>query len=571
MTLTEDDKKTIEKYALQNAVKYGKPPQIGAVMGRVMGECPHLRPMAKEVSPVIAEILGEVAKGNPDSWRERLETIAPELIDELSVKKEPDKGLKPLDVAEGEKVVMRFAPNPNGPPTLGSARGIVVNSEYVKKYDGTFIIRFDDTDPQTKRPMLEAYDWYIEDCTWLGAAPDKVIIASDRIQMYYDYAEKLIEMGQAYVCFCEGAEFKKYKDAKEPCPHRDESVEVNLEHWTKMVAGEYEEKVAVLRIKTDIKHKDPAIRDFGAFRIIKVPHPRPEVGDKYVVWPLLDFEGAIEDHELGMTHIIRGKDLMDSETRQGYIYKYLGWDYPKTTHWGRIKIHEFGKFSTSGLRHAIEEGEYSGWDDPRLPTLRALKRRGIKPEAIRKFMIEMGVGETDVSISLDTLYAENRKMVDSTANRYFFVWDPVKVEIMDAEPRTATPPLHPTENRGHRTIEVGTNIYVCKDDADNLKIGDKLRLKDLYNIEITSLAPLQARYTGDSTEPVKKGEKRIRIIHWAPIGCVPVKVLAPHGMFNGIGEKQIANELDNLVQFERFGFCRIDSVGREIVAYFAHK
>ena len=262
---------------------------------------------------------------------------------------------------------------------------------------------------------------------------------------------------------------------------------------------------------------------------------------------------------------------MDSETRQGYIYRYLGWDYPKTTHWGRIKIHEFGKFSTSGLRHAIEEGEYTGWDDPRLPTLRAMRRRGIKPEAIRKFMIEMGVGETDVSISLDTLYAENRKMVDPTTNRYFFVWDPVEIGIQDVEPRTATPPLHPTEDRGQREIDVGTKVLICKDDVDNLEVGDKLRLKDLYNIEITSLTPLQAKYTGDSMEAVKKGEKRIRIIHWAPIDGAPVKVLAPHGEFNGIGERQIANELDNLVQFERFGFCRIDSVEHDIVAYFAHK
>jgi len=569
MTLDAEDIRSIEKYTLQNAVKYGKPPQMGAVMGRVMAECPHLRPMAKEVTPIIQQVLTEVAAGDPDSWRKRLESIAPELIEELSVKKEPEKGLKPLDVAEGEKVVMRFAPNPNGPPTLGSTRGIVINSEYVKRYDGTFIIRFDDTDPQTKRPMPEAYDWYIEDCTWLDAAPDKVVIASDRLPVYYDYAQKLIEMGHAYVCFCNSEDFKRYKDAKEPCPHRDQSPVENLEYWNRMLAGGYEEKEAVLRIKTDIKHKDPALRDFGAFRIIKTPHPRPQVAERYVVWPLLDFEGAIEDHELGMTHIIRGKDLMDSEKRQGYIYGYLGWDYPKTLHWGRIKIHEFGKFSTSGLRHAIEEGEYTGWDDPRLPTLRALRRRGILPEAIRKFLVEMGVGETDVSISLDSLYAENRKMVDPTANRYFFVSNPVELDIPNAMPCTATPPLHPTEDRGHRTIEVGTKVFVSRDDVDKLAVGDKVRLKDLYNIEITSTAPLQARYLGDSVKAIKKERKRI--IHWAPVDGVPVTVLAPHGQFEGIGEQQIARELDRLVQFERFGFCRIDSVDHGIVAYFAHK
>ncbi|WP_292467563.1 glutamate--tRNA ligase [Methanolobus sp.] len=569
MTLTDDDKKNIEKYALQNAVKYGQAPQIGAVLGRVMGECPHLRPKAKDVSPLIQEILIEVAKETPEQWQVRLEALAPELIEELNTKKEPDKGLKALDLEEGQKVVMRFAPNPNGPPTLGSTRGIIVNSEYVKKYGGKFIIRFDDTDPQTKRPMLEAYDWYVDDCKWLGANPDEIVIASDRIPVYYDYARKLIEMGHAYVCFCDGADFKKFKDAKQACPHRDASSEDNLGHWDKMLSGEYEEKSAVLRIKTDITHKDPALRDFGAFRIVKTPHPRPEVGDKYNVWPLLDFEGAIEDHELGMTHIIRGKDLMDSEKRQGYIYKYLGWEYPKTTHWGRVKMHEFGKFSTSGLRKAIEDGEYSGWDDPRLPTLRALRRRGIFPEAIRKFMIEMGVGETDISLSMDTLYAENRKILDPIANRYFFVWNPVEIEITGTEPCTTTPALHPTKDRGCREIEVDNKVYICKEDAEKLEEGSKIRLKDLYNLEITSMEPLQAKYLGNSIESVKK--EKMRIIHWAPMDGISVKVLSPDGEFTGIGERQIATELDKVVQFERFGFCRIDAVAGEVVAYYTHK
>ncbi len=567
MILNDEDKITIEKFALQNAVKYGKAPQLGAVMGRVMGICPHLRPVAKDLGPVIQQILDEVASESAEIWQERLEKIAPELIEELSVKKEPGKGLKPLDVKEGEKVVMRFAPNPNGPATLGSTRGMVINSEYVKMYDGTFIIRFDDTDPQNKRPMLEAYDWYIEDCTWLGAKPDKVVIASDQMEVYYDYARKLIEMGHAYVCFCQGGDFKQFKDAKQPCPHRDQSVEDNLKFWDSMLAGEYEEKQAVLRIKTDITHKDPALRDYGAFRIVKTPHPRPQIDDKYVVWPLLDFEGAIEDHELGMTHIIRGKDLMDSEKRQGYIYDYLGWDYPKTTHWGRIKMHEFGKFSTSSLRQSIEEGEYSGWDDPRLPTLRALKRRGILPEAVRKFMIDMGVGETDISISMDTLYAENRKIIDPLANRYFFVWDPVELAIEDAQSCVATPSLHPTEKRGQRSIPVDSTVLVCREDVGSA--GDQLRLKDLYNVEITSTNPLKARCIDNSLKD-ESGNRR-RIIHWAPVENVPVKVLGPQGETTGVAEPGVVAELDKMVQFERFGFCRIDSVDDEVVAYFAHK
>jgi glutamyl-tRNA synthetase len=571
MTLSSEDIKTIEKYALQNAVKYGKAPQPKAVMGKVMGEFPQLRSDPDAVSEAIETIFSEIVKGNPEAWEARLSEIAPELIEALSVKKEPDKGLKPLEGAEIGKVVMRFAPNPNGPGTLGSARGMVVNSEYVKMYRGKFILRFDDTDPDIKRPMLEAYEWYLDDFKWLGVVPDEVVCASDHFPIYYDYAKKLIEMGEAYVCFCKGEDFKELKDAKKACPHRNVSPEENLMHWEKMLAGEYEDQQAILRIKTDIEHKDPALRDWGAFRIRKMSHPRPEIGNKYIVWPLLDFAGAIEDHELGMTHIIRGKDLMDSEKRQGYIYKYFGWNYPKTTHWGRVKIHEFGKFSTSGLRKAIEAGEYTGWDDPRLPTIRAIRRRGIRADALKKFMIEMGVGTTDVSISMESLYAENRKIVDPIANRYFFVWDPVELEITDFEPAVAKLPLHPTDHaRGVREIAVGNKILVCKEDVEKLEVGSVLRLKDLCNIEINSLSPLQAKKSATSLEDLKKVKGKI--IHWVPIDGISVKVRGPEGDIEGIGEFGIASELDKIVQFERFGFCRIDDLdGEKVVAYFAHK
>lgn len=566
MPRTEEIKLLIKKYALQNAVKYSKTPQAAAVMGKVMAN-PELRSQAKEITALVGEVLGEIKQMTQGEREEALKELAPELIEELKEKKEPDKGLPPLEM--NGPLVMRFAPNPNGPPTLGSARGIVVNSEYTKKYNGKLIIRFDDTDPATKRPMLEAYDWYLDDCAWLGAKPDEVVIASDRIPKYYEVAEQLIQRDGAYVCFCEQEEFKALKDAKKACPHREQSVEKNLGSWKAMLSGCHKEQEAVLRIKTDITHKDPAIRDWVAFRIITTPHPRPEVGDKYCVWPLLDFEGAVEDHLLGTTLIIRGKDLTDSETRQRYVYKYMGWTYPKTMHWGRVQIHEFGKLSTSGIKKAIADGTYTGWDDPRLPTLRAIRRRGIRPEALRKFMIDLGLGETDISLSLDTLYAENRKIIDPIANRYFFVWDPVELEVDGAEPKIAKAPIHPSRS-GLRDIPAGTNVFVCKNDVDILKEGEKLRLKDLYNIQITGISPLRAKFIGTDMDLVKK--EKARIIHWAPLDGLKVKVLSPEGEYSGVGERGMEKELDKVVQFERFGFVRIDSVkGDEVVAYFTHR
>ena len=571
MSLDQKDLDEIEKFALQNAVKYESVPQGKAVMGKIMGICPHLRGRSAEVSEAIAGIIEKMSEGNPEIWQARLAELAPELLEDLHTKKEPEKGLKPLIGAEDGKVVMRFAPNPNGPPTLGSSRGMIVNSEYVKKYHGKFILRFDDTDPDTKRPMPEAYDWYVDDFKWLGVTADQTVIASDRLEIYYDIARELIRMGKAYVCFCEGETFKKLKDEKKACPHRDTSPEENLAHWEKMVSGGYEERQAVLRIKTDIMHKDPAMRDWGAFRILKKGHPRPEVGTKYCAWPLLDFEGAVEDHLLGTTHIIRGKDLQDSGKRQQYIYDYLGWTYPITLHWGRVRIEEFGKLSTSGIRAAIENGTYTGWDDPRLPTIRAIRRRGIQAEALKKFMSEMGVSETDVSVSMESLYAENRKFVDPTAHRYFFVWDQVEATVSGLEDTVAKAPLHPSDITVCREIPVkGGKVCVCAEDVAALKEGDLVRLKDLCNGEVTSVSPLQIRYIDNSLDTMKK--MKLRIIHWAPVDGLSVKVRGPVKDFEGIGEAGIASEYDKVVQFERFGFCRIDSVdGNNVVAYFAHK
>jgi len=558
----EEIRELIEKYALQNAVKYNAAPNAGAVMGKLMGEHPELRARAREVSPLVNEVLAEVERGSPEEWQKRLEAIAPQLLAQLSIKKEPDKGLPALEGAEGG-VVMRFAPNPNGPPTLGSARGIIVNSEYVKKYGGRFIIRFDDTDPVKKRPMVEAYGWYLEDCEWLGAHPDLVITASERVEQYYPIAEELIRRGGAYVCGCPQAVFKEHKDSGIECEHRGQSVEQNLALWRQMLDGTLAEGQAVLRVKTDMHHKDPAIRDWPAFRIVTTPHPL--VGERYRVWPLLDFESAVEDHLLGTTHIIRGKDLADSGSRQRYLYAHMGWQYPRVIHWGRIKIHQFGSFSTSKLRRAIEAGEYSGWDDPRVPTVRAMRCRGIQAEALRRFMIDLGVGETDISISMDSIYAENRRIIDPEANRRFFVWDPVALEIEGDVPAMARAPLHPAIDRGVREIPAGRRLFICRSDLSALKVGESIRLKDLCNVEILSLDPARARFAG------KDLGRRMRIIHWAPADGPRVVVMRPDGADEGVGEAGIAQEVGKVVQFERYGFVRVNSARERIVAYFAHR
>jgi glutamyl-tRNA synthetase len=544
------------KYVVQNAAKYGKANEK-AVMGKVMAENPEFRKRAKEVLELVRECIEEFERLSDEERKELIEKYS--LLKEEK-KEEIRQRLPELEGAEKGKVVMRFAPNPNGPPTLGSARGIITNGEYAKMYEGRFIIRFDDTDPRTKRPMLEAYDWYLEDIEWLGYKPDEVVYASKRIPVYYDYAKKLIEMGKAYTCFCSQQEFKKFRDGGEECPHRNIDPQDALEVWERMIEGDYEEGEVVLRIKTDMKHKDPAIRDWVAFRIIKESHPL--VGDSFVVYPTLDFESAIEDRLQGVTHIIRGKDLIDSERRQKYIYEYFGWKYPITKHWGRVKIFEFGKLSTSSIKKDIERGRFQGWDDPRLPTLRAFRRRGFEPEAIKNFFLSLGVGENDVSISLKNLYAENRKIVDARANRYFFVWEPVRVEIVNLpEEMEVELPLNPTTNE-RRRLRGERVVYITKDDFERLK-GQLVRLKDFCNVILNE----KAEFRGFELGEVKKGKN---IIHWLPESqVIPCRIIGEREA-EGLVERNVISDEGRVVQFERFAFCRIESTKGEVTAIYTH-
>ncbi len=545
------------KYVVANAAKYGKANEK-AVMGKVMAENPELRKRAKEVLELVKECIAEFESLGEEEKQKLVKKFG--VGKDRKKEKEKEVTLPPLENAAKGKVVMRFAPNPNGPPTLGSARGIIVNGEYARIYDGRFIVRFDDTDPRTKRPMLEAYEWYLEDIEWLGYRPDEVVYASKRIPIYYDYARKLIEMGKAYTCFCSQQEFKKYRDTGTECPHRNVDVEEALEVWEKMLDGEYEEGEVVLRIKTDMGHRDPAIRDWVAFRIIKEDHPL--VGDRFVVYPTLDFESAIEDHLCGVTHIIRGKDLIDSERRQRYIYQYFGWEYPVTRHWGRVKIFEFGKLSTSGIRREIESGKYSGWDDPRLPTIRAFRRRGFESEAIRRFFLSLGVGENDVSISLKNLYAENRKIVDPKANRYFFVWDPVKIEI-DGLPEEIEVelPLNPSKG-GKRKLTGRKIVYITRDDFEKLR-GSVVRLKDFCNV----ILDYKAEFRGFELGEVKKGRN---IIHWLPEGeTLPCEVVGEK-VWEGIVERSVEQDTGKVVQFERFAFCKVETCNGGVRAIYTH-
>ncbi len=553
----------IRKYAVKNALEYGEA-QKDAVVGSVFGEHPELKQQAQDVLQAADSVITAINAKDEDELQEMAAGYAYENGNTDETDPLPD-----LDDAEDGEVVVRFAPNPNGPPTLGSSRGMVINGELRDKYDGTLVLRFDDTDPRTKRPLktqeYDAYEMYIEDYQWLGYEPDRVVKSSEQFDTYIRYADQLIEQGYAYVCFCSPEDGRMYRENGEACPHRDTDPAENMDNWEQMKNGGIDEGEATVKIKTDMQHKNPAIRDFVAFRIIDDPD-HPVTGDEFRVWPLLDFAGAIEDHELGTTHIVRGKDLRASTKRQKYIYDYLDWTYPHVRYWGRVDIDGLETpMSTSALAEMVADGELDGWDDPRAPTVRSLRRRGFTPEALREFWLEMGVTENDVDASMNTLESFNRKIIDPDADRYFFVADPVELTVTDVpDDLKATIQYHPEEDRGTRTVDMSPDdgditVYVERDDLDNTF----LRLKDLCNVEIHDGAA--TFHSVDHTAAIDRGAD---IVQWVPRDAVDCRVHMPDGtMVNGLCESSVP---EDVVQFVRFGFVHICDSEESVDAFYTH-
>jgi glutamyl-tRNA synthetase len=549
--------------ALQNAVKHGGVPQAGAVMGMVMGAHPELRKQAKEVSAAAKEAIADVAALSPEERVTKLQSLSPEMFAALHEKHEHKKVLPDLEGAE-HGVVMRFAPNPSGPLHIGHARAAALNDAYVKQYGGRYILRIEDTDP--KRVDPEAYEMVKEDIEWLGLGITETVTQSERLPLYYDLCKKLIERGGAYVCTCENEHFKALKDKKTACPCRDQSIETALSLWEKMLDGGIKEGEASVRVKTDLLHPDPAMRDFPIFRILDAPpHPKVEAH----IYPLMNFSVVADDHLLGVTHVIRGKDHIANTRRQRYIYDHFGWKVPVYRHYGRMGI-EGVVLSTSQMHLGINEGKYTGWDDIHLGTLRALARRGISPEAVKNAMLAIGIGDTDISFSWDNLYAENKKLVDPIANRYFFVPEPVTAVVEGAPRRTAQAMLHPGDaSKGNRELPFEGTVVVPKTEiAPDVAM---VRLKDLFNVKISWDGEIPSfSYGGDSLADARAS--KAHIIQWLPVQqTLPCTLLTMEGTMHGVCEPAVAKEQGKVVQFERIGFVRIDTVNESgVLSYFTH-
>jgi glutamyl-tRNA synthetase len=576
----KEARQVIKKIVLLNALRYGGKASPKPVLGKLLGEHAQFRQKIKEISQIINDVVQEINALSLEQQKAIVENEWPDALTEE--KTEETKQLPPLPNAKKyKKVVTRFSPNPDFVLHLGSARAIILSHDYAKMYNGIFLLRFEDTDSKTKKPKLEFYDAIRDDLKWLGCSWDAEFIQSDRLPTYYEHAEELIKKGCAYVCTCEREVFQKKSKTKQPCPCRLLSAEENLLRWNRMLDGTYGEGEAVVRVKTDLGHPNPAVRDWPALRIIdpeKYPHPR--IGSRYRVWPLYNFSTGVDDHLMGITHIIRGKEHLTNQARQEYMYKHFGWKYPETIHYGRLKI-TGASLSKSEIVKGMSNGLYKSWDDPRLATLAALRRRGIRAEAIHSLMIDVGPKPADVVLSWKNLYAHNRKLIDPNAKRYFFVQDPVKI-VVEKVPHafTAQIPLHPDRpEMGVRCFEVkpvkgNAAFLISKQDIEGIEGKRAVRFMDLFNfrVEKAEKTVVQATFLGESYEEARK--LGAPLIHWIPVDSgVPCEVTMPDAsVAKGVAEDACRSlEPNEIIQFQRFGFVRVDSVNEKLSAYFAHR
>jgi len=404
----EIKKEIILAYALKNAVEHNGKAIVGSVISSLFNHG-LTKDKVKNIMPFVNEILKEVNSMPFEKQKKEFEKL------ESIVGHRPEReGLQELPNAIPEKVVLRLAPYPSGALHIGNAKTYLLNALYAEKYKGKLLLIIDDTiGSEEKQIVKSAYKLIPEAFDWLKVKYEKPIIyKSDRLEIYYKYAEELIKKEKAYVCYCSQEKLRENRAGGIECEHRGQTAEQALKEWKKMFSLRQGE--AVLRIKTSMQNKNPAFRDRVLFRISEREHPR--VGKKYKLWPMLEFSWAIDDYLLGITHIVRGKDLMIESEMEKFIWDIFKWKHPVLVHAGMVKIEGMGaKISKSKAQKEVASGEFSGWDDPRTWSVQSLRKRGFQPEVIRKFIEDIGLNQNDISVPIEILYSINRKIVHDIA------------------------------------------------------------------------------------------------------------------------------------------------------------
>ncbi len=548
-------KEAIYNYALLNAIEHDGKANVNAVLGKLIASDPSVKDRIKEIIPQIKSVVDEVNSLSLDDQRKAVEKIGLKTEE----KKEVETGLPPLKNATKGKIVMRLAPYPSGPLHIGNARMVILNDEYAKKYKGKLFLVFDDTIGSEEKFIIpEAYKMIPAGLKFLGVKCNKTFYKSDRIKLFYKIAEELINKNHAYVCECNVEVLRHNRQNGIECAHRNQSIKINLKKWKGMLKGKYKEGEIAVRLKTDMQHNNPAFRDRVLLRVAERKHPR--VGKKYKVWPLLEFSWAVDDHLLGITHILRGKDLVIEDMVEEFIWNIMGWNKPEILHYGLLNLEDV-KLSKTQSRKSIEQKIYKGWDDPRIWSMQSLEKRGIQPQAIRNFVVGMGLSLADVNVPVEILYAENRKLIDENSNRYFCVTDPLMIALKNSKIKSTKAPLHPDfPKRGNRKIPVNLKkIYVERNDFEKFH-DNEVGLMNLFSIKLNKNAEMTS----------KDVKYEIQKIHWVSDPNIKIKIIMPDGKeISALAEPSIKKaKKGETVQFPRIGFAKLD---KNMTFYFAHK
>ncbi len=531
----------ILKHALHNAVKFDGKANQGAVIGKVFGEKPELKNDASSLAKKVAEIVKKVNSMNLGEQLKKLKEIAPELLEEKKEKKKRE--LPELKNAIKGKVTTRLAPEPSKYLHIGHAFSFIINYLFAKKYEGKCILRFDDTNPE--KASKEYYKAIESDLEWLGIKYDGKIIASNDMEKFYSYAEKLIVSKNAYVCFCSQESIHKNREEMKICDCRESSVNDNLTNWEKMKSGKLKEGKCILRLVGFMESLNAVMRDPVLFRLIKAKHPLQKT--KYKLWPMYDFETVVEEELCNITHIMRSHEFGGMRIElQDYIKQLLGFKKQEVFQYSRLNV---TGAVTQGreVRELIDSGKILGWDDPRLVTLSALRRRGIQPETLFGLAMEVGLTSSEKSIDWSLISSISRKFLDGKVNRYSFVDNPKLLVIDDAPKILAKAPLHPDDKaRGFRRLKTNGRFFI----SDSLDLNKNYRLMHLFNFNGN-------KFLSQHLDPSLSA----RLIHWLPEdGNIEAEILMPDATVkSGLVEKNAKKiKVDEVVQFERFGFVRLD-------------
>ena len=537
-----DIKDKLLKLAKIEAAQYGEA-KSKSVIGKAMGKYPEFRSQAKDLMSIIEEVIKEVNSLDVND----LKSYLPKK--KKQVKAEP-KELPPLN--KSEKVVLRFAPGPSGPLHLGHTRALALNNYYKKRYNGKLILRLEDTNPNAIDS--DAYTMIRDDLKWLGINADSVITQSERIHIYYEDIRKILSEGGAYVTKSDAEEWRELKRQKRAHPDRDRKPETQIKEFESLLAGEN----GIVVIKTNLEDPNPALRDFVAFRVVDDPHPLQK--SKYRLWPLYNFAVAIDDYRLGITHVLRGKDHLNNTEKQKWIYKYMEWAEPEFIHYGLVSIPNTN-LKTSKIRQSISEGEYTGWDDCRIATIRALARRGYSSETFSKYWEASGVKEVDIKFSWQNFNAMNKDLIDAKSRRLFFVSEPKEFIFKTEKTITKEAPWHPdNKDLGNRieSIESGSKIFLPSTDLSKIQGNSEIRLKNLCNVKIN----------GNTLEFMDfEHKKGIPIFQWCSTSK-EIDLHYPDGLVSrGLVEDSLEGLDNTVVQFERTGFVRLEGDK----AFFLHR